>query len=59
MKRRTFLRTTLAVGTTLSIGGSQVLGANDAVRLGASGIALADLHTAHRGGFARMMGEIS
>jgi phosphoribosylformylglycinamidine (FGAM) synthase-like enzyme len=31
----------------------------DAVRLGASGIALADLHTAHRGGFARMMGEIS
>ncbi len=38
MKRRTFLRTTLTVGTTLSLGGSRVLGANDAVRLGALGV---------------------
>ncbi|HYW79657.1 MAG TPA: Gfo/Idh/MocA family oxidoreductase, partial [Thermoguttaceae bacterium] len=38
MKRRTFLRTTLAVGTTLSIGGTRVLGANDSVRLGTIGV---------------------
>ncbi|NQU23758.1 MAG: Gfo/Idh/MocA family oxidoreductase [Candidatus Nealsonbacteria bacterium] len=38
MKRRTFLKTTLAVGTTLSLGCSRVLGANDDVRVATIGI---------------------
>ncbi len=38
MRRRTFLKSTLAVGATLSLGCSRVLGANDDVRVATIGI---------------------
>ena len=38
MRRRTFLKSGVVAGATLSIGSSRVLGANDAIRLGAIGI---------------------
>ena len=38
MKRRQFIKTALAVGATLSVPSSRVLGANDDIRLGAIGM---------------------
>jgi predicted dehydrogenase len=38
MKRRTFLKSSLAMGTALSLSGSRILGANDDVRLGVIGV---------------------
>lgn len=38
MKRRSFLKSSLAIGTALSLTGSKILGANDDIRLGVIGV---------------------
>ena len=38
MKRREFLKASVAIGSALSLSGSRVLGANDDIRIGVIGI---------------------